>query len=279
MCSLAIFEQRLKEEKAMQITDEEADRVVARVVDIVGTGTGEPSGVTLAPVHTYVHQVEKEPIPWASSTIVIPPFASHWGIIVGAPKNQKLFHLIFVPSIEGEVRNSTVENESIRFHVSKLYKPLPNAKYIGETRYSNDELEQLGEAMIQEFGSYHKVFWNCQTFAKCYLRVITGNRQANFANWTAADTSRLFLCAFLVGAPFASTNKVKENTRTQELVKQIESIPNSLSTQDKSGRAIAAMYAALKQDPSWGSELGKLDDTAGERGFLDRLFKLLFKSN
>lgn len=62
-------------------------------------------------------------------------------------------------------------------------------------------------------------------------------------------------------------HKVKENTRTRELFNQIESIPNSLSTQDKSGRATAAMYAALKEDVSWGSEIGKLEGTIGKRSF------------
>ena len=41
------------------------------------------------------------------------------------------------------------------------------------------------------------------------MRVITGKVQANFDDWTSADTSRLFLSAFVVGAPFAATNKSK----------------------------------------------------------------------
>jgi hypothetical protein len=86
----------------------------------------------------------------------------------------------------------------------------------------------------------------------------------------------LFLCAFLVGAPFATTNKVKENRRTEKLVKQIESIPAGLSTQERSGRAIKAMYDALRQDPSWGAEHGQLSDTTDKPEFLERLMILLF---
>jgi glucosamine 6-phosphate synthetase-like amidotransferase/phosphosugar isomerase protein len=104
--------------------------------------------------------------------------------------------------------------------------------------------------MIHEFGSYHKVFWNCQAFAKCYFPVVTGKVEAKFDDWTSTYTSRLFLCAFLVGAPFATTNKVKENRCMEKLVKQIESIPADLSTVDRSGRAIKAMYATLRRDPS-----------------------------
>ena len=47
--------------------------------------------------------------------------------------------------------------------------------------------------------------------AAMYLRVIAGDHEVNLSNWTSADTSRLFLCAFLVGTPFATTIKVKEN--------------------------------------------------------------------
>ena len=103
-----------------------------------------------------------ESIPGTSSSIVVPAFASHWGVVVGEPKNEKLFHF-----------DSTLPN---------FYKPLPNAKHLGETRYTNDQLEVLREVMILEFGRYHRVFWNCQTFAKCYLHVITGDTQSDFVN-------------------------------------------------------------------------------------------------
>ena len=128
--------------------------------------------------------------------------------------------------------------------------------------------------MIREFGSYHKVFWNCQTFAKCYLRVVTGKIEAKFDDWTLADTSRLFLCAFLVGASFATTNKVNEKRRAEKLVKRIESIPAGLSAADRSAEAIEAMYAELKSDPSWGAEHGQLLDTTEKPGFLERLITL-----
>ena len=59
----------------------------------------------------------------------------------------------------------------------------------------------------------------------------------------------------------------------EKLVKQIESIPTGLSAVDRSGRAIKAMYAALRQDPSWGAEHGQLLDTE----FLGRLMILLRK--
>jgi len=279
LSSLARLEAKLRENGDMEITKEEATAVVKRVIDAAGVGVCEPTEVALAPVHTYVHQLDKSSTAWASSAIVVPSFACHWGIVVGQPESQRLFHLLFVEEGAGEVESSTVENKYIRFHDTKLGRPLANTKYVGQTRYNTDQLDALGVAMIREFGNYHKVFWNCQTFAKCYLRVITGDYEADFSDWSSADTSRLFLCAFLVGAPFATTNKKKEKTKAERLVKKIESIPDHLTTEDKSGRAIAAIYEALKQDPSWGREVGKLEDTSDRPGFLDRMLKLLFGRN
>ena len=276
LSSLLHFERELKEDMTMRLTDQEMEAVVERVVDSAPSRTGTPTGIALVPVHTYVHQVTKASIPGTSPSIVVPAFASHWGIVVGEANDQKLFHLLFVDDIEVDVSGSNVENQNIRFHVTNLYKPLPNAKHVGHTYYNTDELEALGNAMIREFGSYHKVFWNCQAFAKCYLRVITGKVEAKFDDWTSADTSRLFLCAFLVGAPFATTNKVNENSRAEKLVKRIESIPASLSATDRSGQAIEAMYAELRQDPSWGAEHGQLSDTTDKPGFLESLMILLF---
>ena len=45
--------------------------------------------------------------------------------------------------------------------------------------------------MIEAFGDYHRVFWNCQTFAKCFLQVICEESTASFDAWTIADTSNL----------------------------------------------------------------------------------------
>lgn len=273
---LAKLERNLREEGNMEITDEEAKAVVKRVVEAVGVGTNTPAGVRVAPVHTYVHRLDKSSKPWHSPSIVVPPFACHWGIVVGSPGRQRLFHLLFVEDAGREVEGSRVENKYIRFHDSKLQKSLGDTKEVGHTRYNTDELEALGTAMIREFGDYHKVFWNCQTFAKCYLRVITGDYDAKFDEWTSADTSRLFLCAFLVGAPFATTNKVKENAAAERLVRKIEMVGEDVSVEDRSAHAIEAIYESLKQDASWGGEVGLVEDTTSKAGFLDGLLNVLF---
>ena len=44
--------------------------------------------------------------------------------------------------------------------------------------------------MVEAFGDYHRVFWNCQTFAKCFLQIICG-KPATFDAWTLADATTL----------------------------------------------------------------------------------------
>jgi len=44
--------------------------------------------------------------------------------------------------------------------------------------------------MIKAFGDYHCIFWNCQTFAKCFLKVIC-EEPAEFDAWTIAEASNL----------------------------------------------------------------------------------------
>ena len=105
--------------------------------------------------------------------------------------------------------------------------------------------------MIAQFGNYHRVFWNCQTFAKCYLRVITGHIGASFDDWTVADTSRLFLTAFLIGAPFATTSKIIEKSETQKLVKKFTEIPSDADATEQSRQAILAIYNGLRENPSF----------------------------
>src|SRR5271154_3958051 len=126
LTSLLHFARGLKEEVTMQLTDEEMEAMVERVVESGPSRPGTPIGVVLVPVQTYVHQVAKAQIPGTSPSIVVPAFASHWGIVVGEADHQKLFHLLFVDDAEYEGPGSTVENRNIRFHVTNLYKPLQN---------------------------------------------------------------------------------------------------------------------------------------------------------
>jgi hypothetical protein len=276
--TLKRLEGKLKANEEMRVSKEDERDIVERLMVAGGARGRMASEVSIvAQVHTYVQQVHKgHDSPW-NSTVVVPAFASHWGIVVGSPgARQFLYHFIFTEAAESNAPSSTVANDKIRFNTHHVTKPLSNTKLVGTTSYSMDELMTVGENMIKAFGNYHRVFWNCQTFAKCYLRVVTVDQLADFDDWTAADTSRLFMCAFIVGAPFATTGRLKEKAKVEGLMKAFDSLPRDRDVMEQSEYAISAIYNAVKKDWWWGCDIGQLSDETGTPGFLERLFKYLF---
>ena len=188
-----------------------------KIIDTVSTNredkvTSLP--VTLLPVATYVNESKEPDSGLAYVYPKQPPFAAHWGIVVDdlAGGDAFLLHLL----LRGDSADREVEfavtsvTERSKWIVGACVQP------VGETKYPIRELRRIGREMIRAFGSYHLVFWNCQMFAKCYLRVITGN-DAVFTRWTSADVTNLFLCALVVPIPIASTSKHREKHRMKHL--------------------------------------------------------------
>jgi hypothetical protein len=103
-------------------------------------------------------------------------------------------------------------------------------KWVGTTRYVHGERMAIGEKMIEAFGSYHRVFWNCQHFARLYLKVITDGAGA-FDEWTFSQASNLFLCAFVVTTPVAATNTTVELQKAKRILEQF---PRDGSSESKS---------------------------------------------
>jgi hypothetical protein len=73
----------------MNITDEDANAAVRSVAStIVGDATNQAAGVALAPVHTYVQQLDKMPGGLSGSSVLVPKFACHWGTQIRKAKAQ-----------------------------------------------------------------------------------------------------------------------------------------------------------------------------------------------
>jgi hypothetical protein len=102
-----------------------------------------------------------------------PPF-THWGIVVGnIDRRGKAwpFHLMLrEDGTEYEVVFRTTDIDRKSGWIKGVA-----VKDVGETRFTVQQLRDIGYDMINAFGNYHVVFWNRQMFAKCYLRVITGS--------------------------------------------------------------------------------------------------------
>src|SRR2546423_974111 len=86
--------------------------------------------------------------------------------------------------------------------------------------------------LIKEFGDYHRLFWNCQVFAKCFLYLITGEKEFDRfiqrmrwnsdRRWTSADATQLFLYAFIVTLPTATTMKLAYEAKRKALGNRME---------------------------------------------------------
>src|SRR5947207_332046 len=171
MSTLTVFREMsgITETSALEITSERAQEII-QTVSAKYQPQSRPTSVRLAKVSTYVVEAKN---PDAGSTYVspkLPPFASHWGIVVGDLRGSAtLFHLV--------LRNDEGGNRRIGFDFRRVDVDDRRAtvNVVGETRYDHYQLAGIGDEMINEFGNYHVIFWNCQTFAKCYLRVITGD--------------------------------------------------------------------------------------------------------
>ena len=68
---------------------------------------------------------------------------------------------------------------------------------VGHEKYSVLELIRIGEDMIKAFRNHYLIPWNCQTFAKCYLRV-------RGINWQRRHLHTMDLCRHHQSLPLCS---------------------------------------------------------------------------
>ena len=147
----------------------------------------------------------------------------------------------------------------------------------------------LGAQMIKAFGNYHVVFWNCQMFAKSYLRVITGS-DAAFDQWTSADMTNLFLCAFVVPFPIASTSKTKEQRKMKQLREvearagkgQVDNRKEQIEVTEEdlfkaSDEAIDLMKEAISDEETFEKVSSPVKDSSDKPGVIQAITALWFK--
>jgi hypothetical protein len=169
------FERDLHQRMAqlMEIDEEELMARVQPNLPVPAASGLQP--IEALPVHSYVlHKSTSTSSSFPS--IVVPTFAVHWGVVV----ENTVYHLLF-RNQENLAKNSMdpfAQGASIRFAIT-LHEddtPLEGTRLRGVTRYSHMQRIDIGKALIEAFGDYHRLFWNCQTFARCYLRLLTGGK-------------------------------------------------------------------------------------------------------
>jgi hypothetical protein len=219
MSTLTVFQELtgIADCSVLEISDIKSASIVNKIKQNHCQPLSSELSVGMAEVKTYVHQAEKNFPRFAMITPALPPFASHWGIVVGDPRDvATLYHLVLRTDDDG---NRVVDFVPTAVKPDSHWIRFGTMKEVGFTKYSHEDRIRIGNKMIKEFGNYHCVFWNCQTFAKCYLAVITDNT-AVFDNWTAADTTALFLCAFTVTIPIVTSSKAIQKARATKVIKR-----------------------------------------------------------
>ena len=153
---------------------------------------------------------------------LLPEFASHWGIIIQETNTKDaknddvwLYHLCLEEGDDGRRSVQLVVDGLVRGD-----KRLKGGKVdeVGRTRFSIPQITRIGHE-IDAFGDYHLLFWNCQMFAKCFLRVISDDSGTTFDQWTSADVTNLFLCALVIPAPLATGLKSTDGLRRAGVLK------------------------------------------------------------
>lgn len=239
--------------------DEEPIRMLSdsAVLEDVRPSIPIPSGrlqhVSIGRVSTYIYRTEVSKTN-GNIPIVFPTFASHWAVIVcemhSPGEYGHAYHLTFREPDAAQLTPPPRTSREVVF-TSMLLEEMPEGmKEVGTTRFGHADRMRIGKAMIKAFGSYHGVFWNCQHFARLYLKVITDDL-GGFEEWTLSQTSNLYLSAFVVTTPIATTNKKMETRKATEILAQFPSTPSRVEEQiilDASEEAITLAQRMAIED-------------------------------
>lgn len=105
---------------------------------------------------------------------------------------------------------------------------------VGYTRYSVGEIVQIARALIQAFGNYHRLFWNCQVYAEILVEIISteGKQLPRYhhatlllsTRWTSVDATQLFLCALVVPISTATTMKLRHEERKRKAMTDLNQL-------------------------------------------------------
>jgi len=291
MSTLAVFREMtgVTNTEGLEISLDCAKRIAAKISAEI-----PPQGPSPTPIAQYQVQslvIESRIKPDVGTMYIapsLPPFASHWAVVVGDIDSRdggRLCHLVLA-EFEG---NMGVRWEDRCVYGQDTFIQRGQLTRLGYTKYHEYQLVTIGRRMIDEFGDYHTVFWNCQMFAKCFLRVITDD-EAVWDKWTSADVASLFLCAFIIPAPLATTTRIKQGTNENRVVKAgqaaaAESVPSAAGDSPTdaplkilSERVIKEMFEA-GIDEARANKIDRLKDSPSKEGLIKRIWKMFTSSS
>lgn len=220
----------------MEISEQKARSIADALAEESQGAQSTAQNVALFPVSTYVSEAKPGGGTSGSSAIVtpkVPAFASHWAVIVGdinLKGSAMMYHLVLNLDKEGKWR-ARFDARSVDKYCEDFFDDTTRIQVVGETRYNTDQLRYIGNRMMDEFGDYQVIFWNCQMFAKCFLSVITRN-EAVWTMWTSADVTNLFLFGFEITPSTQSRLKKRQRASEHRLAKAGLDAAESLSEEE-----------------------------------------------
>jgi hypothetical protein len=251
------------------MTEIDVDGMVAQVLPGLPEAESQLHELRLRPVKSYVAS-GKTLQSSKFSGVAVPSFAVHWGVVVG----RTMYHLAFQNRQDSELEWSDT---------SRHRKPIRLAVYIwergtecedfpslGHTKFGHEELLDIGDRLIEAFGDYHRLFWNCQVFAECFLRIITGNQGSRFGRcklhtnmaegrYTSVDAAQLFLCAFVVTLPTAITMRITYENKRKALESEMYEVMDLVTQVERVAREEGMDPKAVKEVTSRNNELWRLE--------------------
>ena len=109
--------------------------------------------IQVVPVHTFILQGHSKDVR-LSKGILVPSFASHWGVVVGVTDALTLYHLVFDPDAEvpddGMTDPIRGKRRAVKFHHipwennSKKHGGSGRIAQVGETRCSHEDRIKIG---------------------------------------------------------------------------------------------------------------------------------------
>jgi len=233
------------------IPDHETDKVIQdspNLVKISPLFQPSDSKLFVVPIETYDTSM-CGPFVTVAEAKVVPGIASHWGVVLEIPRPKGasyrvLYHLTFN---EWQDQSTGDTHRKVALYFETVDTTF--GKEVGTTNESMEDVCEIGEKLLKEFGSYHHVFWNCRLFMNCFLRILTKSDN-DFYEYFPLEKSKIFVPAFHLSEDIKPC-KSKQNVLLSELKALLEKGDIGTLDESKSDLVISYLYDEAQADPKW----------------------------
>jgi len=114
------------------------------------TSDAESNRVQLVPVRTFVLHASKDIR--LSRGLLVPSFASHWGLVVGKEREYMLYHLVLNQHQQPRKERDSLAGKykEVEFHYTQWNnrEDMGTMTEVGHTRYSYGEIIKIGMSFL-----------------------------------------------------------------------------------------------------------------------------------